>query len=548
MRPFIPGTRRNARKKPDAEWEALKSDILEKYETPMSVEAVKLWLEQEHGFIVSNRQLGRRIRDVWGVRRYRPNSARRRSSPELPPAQGEPSGIGAVPVEEHGSGTHAPFEQQTPIHALTAAPRFPPASPDSRSFPVQSQPSVPQLDSPDARLRYRRLAEILRTLGDAHSSFIFHAALWDVEHLTPDIYTCVRTAQTQAQADKAREMLASIGDICSEDEDSWIAVTVDLLLAHTYDRGPDQVDAIDLIKDTIKDIIDDNQGQANLRRLAKRGPPLDVPAYSILSAALARYNHCLDLEHGDRFINAQSVLEQFVDQHMTTDPRPDLDVLPSCLRWCRDVLRRSPATAPDVGGADENPVAEACSVLCTLWHSWLAFGPPHSPLDVAAADRDPSLAPTWSDKVEAQLGISVTEFLGAVVSMIMAEAPRPEIGDEKQPLLERARAGASELAGLSSEALLRRFLDRVRAMNQPLTVPPDGEHGFYFQNGAVDTGVIAPFRDFAAKTLGIDDLPALEPGVVVCPLVATDSEQLTYDDMVCLFEDFQGGGHNYQLG
>jgi hypothetical protein len=53
MRPFIPGTRRNARKKPDAEWEALKSDILEKYETPMSVEAVKLWLEQERGFIVS---------------------------------------------------------------------------------------------------------------------------------------------------------------------------------------------------------------------------------------------------------------------------------------------------------------------------------------------------------------------------------------------------------------------------------------------------------------------------------------------------------------
>jgi hypothetical protein len=103
--------------------------------------------------------------------------------------------------------------------------------------------------------------------------------------------------------------------------------------------------------------------------------------------------------------------------------------------------------------------------------------------------------------------------------MMMAAVPQQmETQDANIPIARRALAGAGALESLDRRELIRRFVDQVRAANQPLMGPSDGEHP-RLQNSAIHVSELNPFREFVARSLGIEDLPPLEERAVVYPLV-----------------------------
>jgi hypothetical protein len=103
-----------------------------------------------------------------------------------------------------------------------------------------------------------------------------------------------------------------------------------------------------------------------------------------------------------------------------------------------------------------------------------------------------------------------------MVCMIMAAAP------QHTPVLARALAGANALSTLDilgPEGLLHRFLHQACTGNRRLVAQPQEERGYPVQSIGVDARMIEPFRQFAAGSLGIYDLPVLEEEAVLCDFV-----------------------------
>jgi hypothetical protein len=388
---------------------------------------------------------------------------------------------------------------------------------------------------------------MLLALGDAQSSFAINSLLYDETNpSTADVVACARTARTEAQATIARNMLAaSIEDLLDRNENSWAVFVFDLLLAGTYDQRTDtNKNGIGQIEQTILGTIDDDdQRGMHIKRLAPRGPLLDILAYLLLSSSLMRYNQCTDYYCNEEDIDVDRVLKQFIDQQLAfpsgleqtqTDPLLEIDCLPSCLKWCISVLESNLVIPLDVRGIVGNQVTAVYTVLCTLWNVWLRFCLPSSNAVTRNMDTVPS--PEWADDatVESQLGISATELLATVVCMIMAEAPQQN-ADISDTILKRALAGARALAlkCLSSQDLIHRFLKQVRITNSPRMAGPGEEHVslYGFVHAPADAAaMVRPFREFVAKSLQISDLPLREPGAVISTLALAEPDPLLYDD------------------
>jgi hypothetical protein len=303
-----------------------------------------------------------------------------------------------------------------------------------------------------------------------------------------------------------------------EENDSWTIRVFEFLLAYTYDWGKDAEHGLQQIAKTVTEIVpDDRQGHDCLKDLAPRGPGLDVLAYLLFRAALVRYNQALE----DDEVDIPDVLRQFINQQpafhhppgMETDPLLHIDCLPSCLDWCIEKLCNNPIVPLDIHGADDNPLAEAYVLLCALWSVWLNARPSFQAKATAA-----SLAsfPAWADNTKQQLGIPPTELLSTIVCMIVAASPQ-HTTDGNASILERALAGAGALKKLDSECLIHRFLDQVWAANRWLAFRLDVVHDPY--RGTAMAEVVQAARRFVAESLGIYDLPVLEPGAVGYPLV-----------------------------
>ncbi|KAK4240900.1 hypothetical protein C8A03DRAFT_12792 [Achaetomium macrosporum] len=534
---FRDGTRQNARRILEDKWEEHKDLILELYKTK-SIKEVKKHMEQEKGFIASHRQFGYRIREVWEVKRYKkdkqkgPDGGPRRSQEQ--PAQGTQRRSAVASPEEHhprcGDLPHRhPLSSPAAIREIQASNVAGPAAlspaPPATPGPIQRPLSyLAQLGSPDSdsRLRHRWLADMLLALGDAHHAFDIGAALWKAgqtngaqpsQEALVHIVSCVRTARTHAQAATCREMLNAIDIGVSRDEGSWRTTVKDFLCAQAYRCDTDARDGLEQIENIISDIVEVDQGSWRLKTLTRREElRFDVPAYILLSSALEWYNHCAVPENQDQEVHVKAVLKQFIDQQPVFLEEPDINFcLPLCLSWCIDVLKGDPTIppiAPDVVGTSIHCNYELYTVLCALWKIWL-----DSPLPPS------SCSPAWADDAESQLGITATQLLCTVVCMMMAAAPQQEnIEDASIPLSQKALAGASALDSLDRKELIRRFLAQVRATNQPLMGPPHEEH-LHLQNSAVEVSALNPFRVFIARSLRIEDLPALEEGAVVYPLV-----------------------------
>jgi hypothetical protein len=232
--------------------------------------------------------------------------------------------------------------------------------------------------------------------------------------------------------------------------------------------------------------------------------------------------------HGEGEVDIHRVLKQFLNQQpvfscgLDTGPFLGIDGLSDCLAWCMEALRRNTTVSPGICGTVGSPAVEAHTVLCTLWHLWMGRRLPASPssdFSTGLPDIDPSRV--WEAKANPQFGISATELLSTVVYMIMAAVPKQD-KHPNETVLDRALAGAHALDALSPEDLIHRFLDQVRATHwQPMALPAE-EQESHPQTSGINAEAIGPFRSFAAKSLGIHDLPMLEQEAVVFPIVLAD--------------------------
>ncbi|KAK3294049.1 uncharacterized protein B0H64DRAFT_443137 [Chaetomium fimeti] len=520
MAKFVNGHRPSAPRISDDRWESLKGILLEKSQI-MTFGELEIYMGREYNFFAKKRQLGHRIRGVWGFRKYKQGSSRRppgdpvsRNQSPPPPAAVRERLVRDVP--------------KTKLPPMLATPALA-ALPGSSS----SQP-----DSEDVKTRYLCLADILVAFRDSHHAFDINVALWKASPSSSHTLACIGTAQHETQLIMdTREMARRDAEPFLMDgrSPSWATTFMDLLNAHTYVWGTGKENGLGQIARIFSDIIGDGvvdgREQDCLVELAPRGPHLDVPAYTLLRAALEWYNS----ESQDDRIDAPSVLGQFIAQHLSARRGPeqmeagsnhDINCLPLCLEWCRVILGSNPDILPEIRGTDGDIVTETFAVLCLLWRPLLGNGPPSYR---AVAHRNTTASLNWASTAEQQLGIRPTQLLCTVVCMIMAAAIQQQNVHARQSLPERALAGANALSALGLEALLHRFLNQTCADNWRLKLQTDAERGFPIWRYSVDAQNMEPFRRFAAESLGIYDFPTLENGSCVLDELALAGPEFSED-------------------
>ena len=479
-----------------------------------------------------------RFLHVWNLKKYKQNTTPRKPAPCAPALDVPSPHSNVAPDGEHDPGKHtlhhepfaAPFcavvqlpVQTTTVPALVSAAQTNTASPlrEPRAW-------IPQLDSGDASRRHTLLADILFALGDSYYSFVINAALWNSGTWNGRTAACVRTAQTRDHVLIAQRMVRADAGVSSGDDSPWVSVLLDLLLAHLCTWDTDVENAGEKTEKIVRSIVfSDGQSGDRLRMLSPRWPHLDIPAYIFLRSTLMRYNS----EHGGTEVDTQRVLRQFLNQQpaylcgLETVSFASINCLPSCLKWCMEALHRNTTLPLDIPGTVESPAAGTYAVLCTLWHLWirrhLSSSPPS---EIATLPQHPEPQTAWEDNAHSQLGISATELLGTVVCMIMAALPKEGLASDEH-VLDRALAGANALNALSPKDLVERFLNQVWATNRQLLALPAEEQESQLQTSGITAEAIEPFRRFVAGSLGIDNLPMLEQGAAVYPIVLADPGQ-----------------------
>lgn len=379
---------------------------------------------------------------------------------------------------------------------------------------------------------------MLLVLGYVDHAFDLSASLYEQEHVTAHLFTSVRTARTREQANRVCDMVNEYLKTWQDrDERSWMAVVIELALAHAYDRGAqaDNNGIAQIQRLILKRIEPDEQNRERLERLTPRGPRFDVPAYVLLASALLRYNTCTDFDREEDLIDDIGVLKQFelqqpAFQHGRFDQVPDIDCHQSCIKWCIEVLPRAWSIQIDLPTNCRNELAETYELLCRLWYVMvlprLSQGRPQP---AASPSHD------WASSVEQQLDISAIEVLAAVACMIMAKAA--EMDDANGSLLDRALSGARSLDRLSSaKELFDRFLDQVLTINLKLMARPEDlrflplpVQGRTKVSPEEAASMLAPFHAFVARVLQVE-LPPLEQGAAVLLLVLASPNGSPQDD------------------
>ncbi|KAH6855803.1 hypothetical protein B0I37DRAFT_350942 [Chaetomium sp. MPI-CAGE-AT-0009] len=504
--------RNNAPRYPEEVWESHKQVLVDKYMT-MTIEELMIYMKREHGFSPTKRQLSNRLRETWGVRKYKTSSGPKRPTRDA---------VSRNPRPPPPAAAHE-------LLAQIAVPKIQLPSALATPAPVAIQgSSSSQLASEDVKTRYLWLADILIAFRDAHHAFDINAALWKARPSSKHTLACISTAQYEPQLIvDAREMARRDAEpfLINGRSQSWAATFLDLLNAHTYDWGTGTNNGLGQIAKIFDDIVEERDFhghvQDHLVELTPRGPHLDVPAYTLLRPALAWHNSA----YPDAPIDAPRVLSQFIAQHLSARRRekqveatPNLDIncLPLCLHWCRAILGSHPDIPPEFYNADGDIAIETFTVLCVLLRPLLGNGPP----SYRAVTRScTTLSPNWANSTEQELGIRPTQLLCTVACMIMAASIQQNM-HAGQSLIERALTYANALNALEPGALLRRFLNQTSADNWRVRGQADAERGFPIWEYGVDARKMEPFRRFAATSLGIYDFPAIEEGVCVFELVA----------------------------
>ncbi|KAK4192423.1 hypothetical protein QBC35DRAFT_222779 [Podospora australis] len=490
---FVHGPHSNATRIPNDLWEKLKDEIVKKYkDDDATLEATMkhmepIWLANGRGEPPTRRQYVHRLGPrLWKIKKYgskEPGTLKKQS--QRPKKKGV-SGSSLLPIRS----------------VKNEEPREP-------------SPYNPRLTDQGERTRAHQLAEILLALGDTHYSFLINAALHDSNPSEEAVIFCVRNAQTSRQAATALKMLnAHTNEPWVREDKSWANFLFLVMAARCYDWPPYVDSGLYQIEGIVKDTIhQDETERERLIELIPRGTRFDIRLYQFLSFTLERYNEPTDED--DKLLDVGRVLGQFKDQQLSAtrvaqnavdpklrgDPLDEINCLAEVLAWCYNELQKDLYIDVPTGGDD---IGEVNQVLCTLWALWVRSSPPQDRLE---------------ENIHKQLGISATELLSIVVSMIMAAGGQTdELTLDPKP---RALTGARMLKGLNRQQLFDQFLRKVYSINLELMSPGSDEYLLPDQeiNAAKS---VNPFRAFVAKELGIDDLPDLPDGFHVPQLLTVD--------------------------
>ena len=394
------------------------------------------------------------------------------------------------------------------------------------------------MDTNDASRRHLFLSDMLSALGDGTSAFPIYFSLCrststglPLAHLI----ACACAAQTQGHAIQARTLLDDYVDeiLDHAGRGSSAELLFKLLAARAWDWPGDEDNANGQIDELIiacTESLPDNELQ--LKALPPRDNSLDIPLYQHLGYALGRWNDSNASNMGVDKIDVDRLLCQMVSQQLASeddpgsaviDPSLRMGCLPSCLKWCLDVLAQNPVIPNALLGRAGSPVDALTAIYqvsCTLWGIWLSYILPSSssvrfPPEISAqAGRCPHAS--WADESETQLGISAAELLVTVVCMIMAEAWTATTTMDPcaagSDIILHAQQGASVLVSLAPGEILDRFLRQVRQNSDPRMLAPT--------KVAVEVipAIFRPFRDFVFTCLGLP-VSAPDPDAPVHPLV-----------------------------
>ncbi|KAK3324631.1 hypothetical protein B0T19DRAFT_444040 [Cercophora scortea] len=558
---FVGDGKTNAARIPEEEWERHKPVILRKFRHN-TLQQVMDQMAEEHNFVATKRQYVHRVGHKWGEKKYkidlndqndkkRRGNSRKSTPPKTPgtttpgrPSSGEPGprtkpfarspGITAAPGPGPGLGQGG----MTPNgFSASVEPKFG-AWPGPISIPSYRPPALTNNAE-----SHRHHADMFFALGDSESANHIYRALYQQDGGPGYVVACLRTGQTEKQATEARDLLQKhLTSLLDELDDVASAnnFLLDLAVARSYDRGTDQTDAIGQFEQLIQAKLDDTP-KVRLKNLRPRDPQMDMVLYQEFSYAMKRFNQFTDVDEGEVELDVGDILKQFLDQQPAfqgrssqsmAEPLSKVPAVRECLQWCIQELQQDPPIPDTIRNLPRGSKrTDAYTILCTLWSVWQTC------LEYPGLNGHPASSLSWASGAEAQLGISASELLTAVVCMFMSTATKDVYRTASSPI-ERAWQKADSLASGDSDSLLRRFLSQMRKTGEQRMVPQDGDDADLQPHDA--NAESAPFRAFIAESLRGFQLPPAGAGAITHPLVLDGADS---DREEMGFGTYGGGGY-----
>lgn len=396
---------------------------------------------------------------------------------------------------------------------------------------------------------YKALADILHALGDHQSAFQILSALWSRQpECPPSSYgqtlslaiLCVRTAQTQGQVEKVRDIIEkAINQFPAIDgvpeEKSWTKFIFDAQSAHYWGQIGDETNRSEQFADLVEAYVDDSNSDIR-QHFTPRSPSLklDTTAYRYLYHALLYFNadsNNFMPDEEDAGLDVDKITRQFLDQQPAfldqqpatrqSSPLSEIPCLPACLEWCIHMLENGRLEVLNTSCRREY------NLSCMLWCAWIQI------------QIQGTGGPNWSKVSMAQLDMSASELLVTVVCMIMATTPDRHhaqsgpASDIIRDALGRARA----LAASSQRDILDRFLHQIRETS---------EQRMSTTQTTMDLSEFLPIRTVIDSRLAFIHLPEVANGTVIYPLTLADPEGAR-DAGLSEFRPTSGYGIHYPL-
>lgn len=295
------------------------------------------------------------------------------------------------------------------------------------------------------------------------------------------LIACARSCEKPSQVEIAQNLLHQALDESKGPINEAENFVFRMLLADTYTRGRKYEDAITHVKHAWRSVF---PHENFLQCLPKEHRALDLILYHYLSRSV-RYRELLadeDAPSNDVQLEANPALleSQIQDQFLQKKPGPfELEggrlnnpCIRSCIRWCTKVIEGT-ASEPRpwktlIKKCEQHHWAQGTGLqlLVTLrmtekqfylvlvfalelylWRQWQT-------LRSDPAEQDDLL---WAYQAENLMGISASELLGTVASLIIRESNYAK-SKLNRGLLARARIGASRLSKLSDKKIGVNFL------------------------------------------------------------------------------------------
>ncbi|KAH8884821.1 hypothetical protein GQ53DRAFT_810621 [Thozetella sp. PMI_491] len=496
---IVPHRLHTSRRIPETVWEEFRGEIIKQY-TEKPLKRVMEHMEKALGFKATKRQYVHRL-GVWGIRKY--GKADRDESREA----SEPPTLGVVSAQprlydqlmmDAGGGSNEASQRVFAGSLPSSAPRTHQSSHARRVSadpgPVpktsRTRPQRAVVVQPDVQFRERAKlyeADLMHTAGDKARAFPVYSAMHR-HHLlqgarSPSFISrlaisCVVSVSTPEEAELAGEILENSMDWLRFPGTPHHALAsapasqhtppehflVHLLLAYVWDGKAGEKIPLLQIDNIVDSLVSEN---GVLRELPRRRQEVHVDflVLELLQYALVR------ARNGDRHghLKIINILRQFVDQqrrslaqgHEATAEK----CLKGCLLWITGLLESKTSTMDDemarLGLKASDDVDDALQLCCYLWYYMCV---------------DPS--PEWVDTVEPQLGMSPTQILYILATMIIAGVRRekyptpPHLEADKVNLQAMVCEQARVLAQTHDSEFLDLFIDEACRLNPLLPSSP----------------------------------------------------------------------------